>query len=129
MAFSILNSCEKMIEVENPINQISTQQVFSDVNTANAALNNLYLELQANSMFSGGNRGVGALLGTYADDLDAYFQPSSMDHLNIYLNQVVPTNSVVLSVWNNAYKEIYTPMRSLKGLITRRELLILIKEE
>jgi len=116
MAFSILNSCEKMIEVEDPINQISTQQVFSDANTANAALNNLYLELQANSLFSGSNRGAGALLGTYADDLDAYFPPSSMDNLNMHLNQVVPTNSVVLSVWNNAYKEIYTANAIIEGI-------------
>lgn len=116
VALSVLNSCEKMIEVEDPINQISTQQVFADVNTANAALNNLYLELQANSMFSGGTRGTGGLLGTYADDLDAYFQPSSIDNLNIYLNQIVPTNSVVLNLWNNAYKEIYTANAIIEGI-------------
>lgn len=111
-----LMSCEKMIEVDDPINQITAEQVFSDVNTANAALDNLYMEMQANSMFSGGNKGLGALLGTYTDDLDAYFQPSSMDNLNIYFNQIVPSNSIVLSVWNNAYKEIYTANAIIEGL-------------
>ncbi|MFY1047508.1 RagB/SusD family nutrient uptake outer membrane protein [Chryseobacterium sp. GP-SGM7] len=112
----LLIACEKMIEVDEPINQITKEQVFADVNTANAALDNLYMEMQANSMLSGGNKGLGALLGTYADDLDAYFQPSSIDNLNIYFNQVVASNSVILSVWNNAYKEIYTANAIIEGL-------------
>lgn len=110
-----LTSCEKMIEVDDPINQITREQVFADVNTANAALDNLYMELQANSMFG---RRLGALLGAYTDDLDAHFPPSSssMDNLNVYFNQVIPSNSEVLSLWNNAYKEIYVANAIISGV-------------
>lgn len=110
----VLLSCEKLIEVSDPINQITRDQVFTDLNTANAALDNLYMEMQANSMFGG--RGLGALMGAYTDDLDAHFQPSSLDNLNIYFNQIVPSNAVVLTLWNNAYKEIYTANAIIKGI-------------
>lgn len=114
--FLLLFSCEKMIEVDNPINQITTDEVYQDSNTAYAALEHLYTELQTNSIFAGGSSGFGALLGAYTDDLDFYVAPGASDNVDIYLNQILPANSVVKSTWTNAYKEIYMANAVIAGV-------------
>jgi len=111
----LLFSCEQAIEVDDPINQIHTGQVFEDANTAYAALDQIYTELQTNSLFSGGSSGAGALLGTYTDDLDLFLPPGSSDNTYLFLNQLLPTNSIVKSVWANAYKEIYMANAVISG--------------
>lgn len=112
----LLFSCEQAIEVDDPINQIHTGQVFEDANTAYAALDQIYTELQTNSLFSGGSSGAGALLGTYTDDLDLFLPPGSSDNTYLFLNQLLPTNSIVKSVWANAYKEIYMANAVISGV-------------
>ena len=66
-----MSSCEKLIEVELPSNQIASDQVFVDVQTADAALAGLYSGLRDNSPFAGDQSG--RLLGLYTDDLDFLF--------------------------------------------------------
>lgn len=118
----LLFSCEQAIEVDDPINQIHTGQVFEDANTAYAALDQLYTELQTNSLYSGGSSGAGALLGAYTDDLDLFLPPGSSDNTYIFLNQLLPTNSIVKSVWANAYKEIYMANAVISGVKTSTRL-------
>ncbi|WP_251040670.1 RagB/SusD family nutrient uptake outer membrane protein [Chryseobacterium sp. ISL-6] len=109
-------SCDNLIEPDEPTNQISSNEVFNNVNTADAVLSSLYAELQYNSVISGGSRGLGSLLGTYADDLDSYFLPSQTAYLDIYNTQVLPTNAVLKTLWANAYKEIYISNALIEGI-------------
>ncbi|MFC4163885.1 RagB/SusD family nutrient uptake outer membrane protein [Epilithonimonas zeae] len=113
---SLLLCCDKMIEVDSPINQMTTDEVYQDTNTAYAALDYLYTELQTNSVLAGGSSGFGVLLGSYTDDLDIYTAPGTSDNVDVYLNQVLPTNSVVKATWTNAYKEIYMANAIIAGV-------------
>lgn len=115
IAFSCL-SCDNLIEPDDPTNQISSTEVFNNINTADAVLSNLYAELQYNSLISGGNRGLGALLGSYTDDLDSYQLPSQTAYLDIYNSQILPTNTVLKTLWTNAYKEIYISNALIEGV-------------
>lgn len=112
----ICQSCENLIEIDSPSNQIDTQNVFEDITTANAALNNLYAELQNYSTISGGSSGMGVLLGCYADDLDYYYSSSQPAILDIYNNQILSNNSALKTLWSNAYKEIYMANAIISGL-------------
>lgn len=109
-------SCDNLIEPDQPTNQISSDDVYNNVSTADAVLSNLYMELQYNSVISGGTRGYGALLGNYADDLDNYMAASQTAYLDIYNTQILPTNTVVKTVWTNAYKEIYICNALIEGV-------------
>lgn len=103
----LLASCEDLVEVNGPTNQLGTSQVFEDVRTANAALAGLYAGLRDQSVISGaGYYATGALADSYADDLDCYNndQNGAMD---IYRNQQQETNTVIASIWNTAYKQVY----------------------
>ncbi|KMQ70214.1 RagB/SusD family nutrient uptake outer membrane protein [Chryseobacterium koreense] len=110
------NSCKQLIDVDDPINQIGAAQVFQDKNTAYAALDHVYAELQTNSLFSGGSSGAGALLGSYADDLELHAPPYGSPVSDIYLNQLLADNSVVKTVWANGYNEIYMANALIEGM-------------
>jgi hypothetical protein len=109
-------SCEKLVEVDYPSNQIGTTQVFDDINTANAALGSLYAGLRDKSIISGNNYGAGGpLLATYADELDCYYNDQN-GYLDIYHNQLHETNTVVASTWQTAYKLIYYANSIIDGV-------------
>lgn len=107
-------SCDKMIETDMPNNQIGTEQVFEDAQTAYSALSGLYNNLRSNSLVSGNGAGMGALLGSYADDLDCYYTALN-GHKDISTNQQLPTNTVIETVWKNAYLQIYTANAIIMG--------------
>lgn len=99
-------SCDDLIEAESPNNQIAREDVFADSQTAYAALSGLYSSVMSRSLIAGTNHGMGALLGSYADDLDC-FSTDINGYGDIFRNQALPTNSAVESVWNTAYQQIY----------------------
>lgn len=102
----LLMSCDDLLEVDAPINQIGTTQVFNDQQTANSALAGLYARLRDHSVITGSYDGFGALLGTYTDDLDYYLTDQNR-YTDIYLNQQQESNTVILDLWGLAYEQIY----------------------
>lgn len=111
----LLASCEDLVEVNDPTNQLGTGQVFEDVQTANAALAGLYAGLRDQSLISGaGYYTIGTLAASYADDLDCYNndQNGAMD---IYRNQQQETNTMIASIWNTAYKQVYYANSIIQG--------------
>ncbi|OPC66461.1 glycan metabolism protein RagB [Elizabethkingia bruuniana] len=117
LALAMLNlmaSCEKLIEVGMPGNQIGSDQVFEDTQTANAALAGLYANLYNESVISGDR--LGALLGSYTDDLDGYYTGTTNSIMDIYYNQQLPTNTYISIVWTNAYSQIYQANSIIYGV-------------
>lgn len=109
-------SCEKLTETDWPNNQISTPQVFDDVQTANAALAGLYGGLWNSSLLAGGGDGMGAVLGAYTDDLICYYPTNSNGTLDLYNNQQLPTNPMVEKFWASAYQQIYAANSVMEGV-------------
>ncbi|MCT2561824.1 RagB/SusD family nutrient uptake outer membrane protein [Chryseobacterium herbae] len=107
-------SCEKLVEVEIPNNQITTGQVFEDVQTANAALAGLYAGMRDNSPIAGDE--AGKLFGMYTDDLDCYATTSVNGVLDIYRNQQIGANPTIYSYWSGAYQNIYIANAILEGV-------------
>lgn len=107
-------SCEQMLDVEVPANQIGKKGVFNDVQSANAALAGLYAGLRESSPISGGT--MGSLLGTYTDDLESYALTDTDGSYSLYNNQLIDTNSAVYSFWSTAYQNIYAANAIIEGI-------------
>ncbi|MCY1662596.1 RagB/SusD family nutrient uptake outer membrane protein [Chryseobacterium sp. SL1] len=107
-------SCEKLVESETPNNQITTDQIFEDVQTANAALAGLYAGLRDGSPITGDQ--AGQLFGSYADDLDCFATTSVNGVFDLYRNQQTATNPTIYSYWSSAYQNIYTANAILEGV-------------
>jgi hypothetical protein len=107
-------ACEKLVEVEIPNNQITTGQVFEDVQTANAALSGLYARLYDNSPIAGDQSGP--TLGSYTDDLDCYSVALANSRYDIYLNKQIGTNTEIYSYWSSTYQTIYIANAIIEGI-------------
>ncbi|MBV6880456.1 RagB/SusD family nutrient uptake outer membrane protein [Epilithonimonas ginsengisoli] len=110
----LISSCEEMLEVDLPQNQISSEQVFSDKQTAYAALAGLYSGLYDNSPLSGDN--AGKLLGVYTDDLNYYSMTASLGTVELFNNTQRANNTVIASYWSGAYQQVYVANSILDGL-------------
>lgn len=112
--FKIAIACEKLVEVEIPNNQITTAQVFEDVQTANAALSGLYARLYDNSPIAGDQSGP--TLGSYTDDLDCYSVAVANSRYDIYQNKQIGTNTEIYSYWSSTYQTIYIANAIIEGI-------------
>jgi len=107
LCLGVLLSCENLVEVSDPTNQLGTPQVFENIQTANAALSALYADLRDESLISGaGYYTAGTLAASYAGDLDC-FNNDQNGVMDIYLTQQQETNKNIKSIWNSAYTQIY----------------------
>ncbi|MDR6546511.1 hypothetical protein J2810_002570 [Chryseobacterium rhizosphaerae] len=113
IAIFSFTSCEKLIEVDLPNNQIDKETVFNDVQTANSALAALYADVLKSSPIAGGD--LEAYLSAYCDELDDY-TPIASDSRDIFMNQQTDANSVVYNTWAATYKNIYTANSILEGV-------------
>ena len=107
-------SCDRMLEVKIPANQISSELVFENVQTADAALAGLYANLRDSGPVSGGAGGSGILWGMYTDDLDSY--STSGENREIWLNVHTANNSAVLSFWTASYRSIFLANSIIEGV-------------
>jgi len=114
--FLSITSCEKMVEVDLPINQLTADQVFESTSTAEGALSALYAEMQSFSIIAGGATGSGGLLGSYTDDLDGYDIYSNNASMDLFNNIQNPSNTTVKLVWGNSYRQIYMANAIIEGL-------------
>ncbi|AZA82425.1 RagB/SusD family nutrient uptake outer membrane protein [Chryseobacterium lactis] len=106
-------SCDRLLDVKTPDNQIDQSKVFEDVQTANAALAAHYADLMKSSPIAGGD--LETYLSSYTDELRDYTTIAS-DSRDIFLNLHTDTNSVMLNTWATAYKHIYTANAILEGI-------------
>lgn len=107
-------SCEKILEVELPDNQMLSETVFSDTQTANAVLSGLYAGLWESSPVTGDQSG--RLLGLYTDDLTYYAVSATNGLPELSNNTQIDSNQFVSSFWNAAYQKIYVSNSILEGL-------------
>lgn len=108
-------SCESFVEVNSPSGQLSTEAVFKDKSTANAAVSNIYVSLRDSGMLTGNSVSITTKMGAYTDELN-FYGISSGTTLNFYNNTLLPTNPQVVSWWKTAYSQIYAANSVIKGV-------------
>ena len=89
------NSCKKWIEVDQPSNSITSETVFSNVNTSTSVLNNVYFKMQATLI-------LGNTLGFVADELKT--RTTDLNITPCYANDYQTENSRIPSIWDNCYR-------------------------
>lgn len=110
-----LSSCKKFVEIDLPIDQVQTKTVFSNPETANAAIVGLYLQLQTTNLTLT-NGGITIYAGLSADELK---NTSASTDLDPFYNNSIPVNNntgIYSRLWSAAYKYIYHANLIIEGL-------------
>lgn len=110
-------SCESLIDIDLPNDQINTPDVFNDIQTANSALINLYSNFRDQSIYSGNPLGIGTLLSLYTDELENLTpSSSSIGYFAMYNNQIKSSSNNISTIWTNSYTHIYAINSFIEGL-------------
>ncbi|SIT16184.1 RagB/SusD family nutrient uptake outer membrane protein [Chryseobacterium gambrini] len=103
VSFIAFVSCEKFIEIDNPIDQLTTDEVFSDSSTVESAILGLYVQ-QITSGTSGFLNGSVTLYpGLSSDEI---YNTSASASFDPFLNNDL-SSTTTLS-WTNPYNIIYS---------------------
>lgn len=111
----LLASCDDFLEVPAPDSQLNTAAVFQDYSSASAALTDIYAAMRDQGLLFGNISGMGAQLGCYADELQAYGGPSSVNQ-PFFTDNLLPSNGTVASWWTAAYRQVYAANAVLEGV-------------
>lgn len=111
----LTSACSDFLETESPSDQLDQQMVFNDPQTADAAMNNIYVSLAEGGFFNGNSSEIGFLLGCYTDELDVLTMQNS-DPRKFYDAAILPDNTAVKRLWNTTYKQIYAVNNVIKGV-------------
>jgi hypothetical protein len=109
-----LFSCENFTEVDLPQSQLAGEAVFQSASTAKAALADIYARMRENGFASGTNISATALIGNYSDDLSFYGGNPELEQFNNHT--LLPSNSLLSSLWNYGYEQIYAANSLIEGV-------------
>ena len=105
-----LTSCEELVDIDLPNNQLNTENIFSDPYNIKLALSNLYSNLRETPLFHGGT-GLNYAFGKYTDELESFQQNDY-----IYLNSLNASSSPTHKYWDESYTNLYQINAFIEGV-------------
>lgn len=110
----LISSCEDFVDVEPPITEVVSETVYTNDETAIAAMRGVYIDMVSNGFASGNQFSVTNLVGLSSDEL-LDFQGDN-DRVELNRNALSTTNGNIARLWNEAYGSIYNANSVLEGL-------------
>ncbi len=108
-------SCDDFVEVDLPNSQLTSNGVFEEKSTADAAMINIYSKIREVGLLTGTSSGLSLVLGNYADELDFYGN-SQNGAVAFYNNSLLASNPDVNGLWNASYNQIYEANAVIQGV-------------
>lgn len=102
-------SCKKLIEVNTPQNQLTTDKVFSDTSSVTAAMLNVYAMLNNNV-----DPNYNKYMGLYTDELN--YSGANVNNTQFGTNKLSSTNDITSTFWGYCYSAIYSCNQIIEGL-------------
>jgi starch-binding outer membrane protein, SusD/RagB family len=109
--FYALQACKKMIDIDEPVNELTNAIVYESDATANAAQLGIYSRM-ANGGFS--YSGLSIYPGLSADELTDY--EGSQKNVQLFTNSLTSDNDGANELWSQAYEYIYASNAVLEGV-------------
>ncbi len=110
--FSLM-SCEELLDVGPPKNEIVTEKVFSSETSAMSALRGIYSAMISSQSFTSGE--IEFFTGLSGDELISHFTTSERNQF--FLNDLLADNTIVHSMfWSEAYRYINNANNIIEAL-------------
>ena len=112
-----LSGCEKLIEVDVPVNQLTSDAIYADSVTAQATVNGMYSVMYNTT---GGGTVTASTFGTFvincpARSADESYWPNFPND-ELVNNSLIPSSANVTTLWNNSYLSIYQANKIIEGM-------------
>ncbi|MBW4888943.1 RagB/SusD family nutrient uptake outer membrane protein [Mucilaginibacter sp. HMF5004] len=96
----IFSGCRKLISVDTPQNQLTTDKVFKDATSATAAMVSTYALFDKTIDVN-----YNKFMGFYSDELN--YTGATQEYIDYVQSAVFPANATNLNFWKNSYFAIY----------------------
>lgn len=106
-----LSSCEKMIEIDPPLNEMTSETVFKSDGTAKATLSGLYTLLSQSNTHA---FIITAFTSMGSDELE--FMGTSGGYDDVRTNSMLATSSNASGLFNDLYASVYRANSIIEGL-------------
>lgn len=124
MAFTILTGCKKLIDIDDPIDTITTGRVFSTNEQAQSAMAGVYTKLINGTSFGLSYADKGFAMGgvnifaALSADEYIYTRTETTPYYNFYTNKLTKeiNSSVSYMLWSSAFDCIYGCNAILEGI-------------
>ncbi|WP_198139855.1 RagB/SusD family nutrient uptake outer membrane protein [Pedobacter sp. BAL39] len=117
----LLVSCNKLLEISEPKNSLTTEKVFNNETQASGAMVGVLTQMINVSAYTAFSSGLTSQLGRFsADELDKVVNPSD----NFYRNAVTAQNAESNGLWNSAYQFIYGCNGVIEGIAESKSTLL-----
>lgn len=113
--------CNDFVDVDLPPSQLTSEIVFRETSSADAAMSDVYAKLRDQGIINGSIDGMTSQLGSYADEL-RFFGNSSATGSYFYNNNLLPTTRTIGDWWRNSYSVIYACNAIIEGLKSSKEI-------
>lgn len=110
-----LTSCDEMLDVEIPINQLESENIYVSDNTAEATVNGIYQSMVTGLTFV---NNIHYMPGETSDELILRSQLTDVYNTN----EIIETDGGVIAMWSDFYKTIYNANKAIEGLSTSTSL-------
>jgi hypothetical protein len=116
LTFTLLNiNCRKLIEINDPVNTITTSQSFSNDANASSAVIGVYNTLAGPNNITFSNSGATLFAGMSADELILFYNDPEFSPFQN--NNLEPTNNTLAyTFWTQTYFAIYQANAAIEGL-------------
>ncbi|WP_343614941.1 RagB/SusD family nutrient uptake outer membrane protein [Flavobacterium sp.] len=115
---ALVQGCDNFVETAPPHSQISSEVVFEDGKTADAAASGIYINMRDGGILSGSFSGLTYKLGLYADELDNY-----APGINFYYgNSLFDAEGGILDTWTRSYSQLYSINALMEGVLESQQI-------
>ena len=125
LIFLFLFSCKKLVQIDPPVDSITTSQVFTDSTDAASALAGMYSSIAYAGGLGFGNSVMTVYPGMSSDELLQFGSVNPLTTNSLSANNDAGTSSI----WNFGYKLLYEPNAIIEGLQASTTLLPSVKNE
>ena len=109
----LLVSCDKLLEIPEPKNSLTTEKVFNNETQAKGAMAGVLTQMINTGVTSSFSAGLSSQLArTSADELDNVLNPGD----NYYRNALTAQDGQSNGIWNSAYQTIYGANGVIEGI-------------
>lgn len=117
-----ISSCEKLVEIDAPIDSITSTEVFSTDEQATSAMAGVYSKminnLSSGAILSEFSSGLVTMLGALsADELNSWTTTSGYSEYDVFnRNKILQSDSRSSAFWRSAYTTIYGSNAVIEGI-------------
>lgn len=121
----IMTSCEKLVEVAPPQDQLISSVIFESDETANSATTGIYASMMKTGLNLSYN--ISLYSGLYADELD--YRQSILGLQQLYKYSLLAKDAPTNQIWTNGFSFIYQANALIEGLEKSNKVSQIVKNQ